>query len=52
MKDQRTSTDRQHPDEQPAGSDGTPKFGRLLLVLILVVVLVGVITYASEALYS
>lgn len=41
-----------HPEEQPAGGDGTPKFGRLLIVLILVVVLTGLITYASEALYS
>ncbi len=55
MKDQQqTPADNpvQHPDEQPAGSDGTPKFGRLLLVLILVVVVVGLITFASEALYS
>lgn len=41
-----------HPEEQPVGSDGTPKFGRLLIVLIVVVVLIGIITYASEALYS
>jgi hypothetical protein len=41
-----------HPEEQPVGGDGTPKFGRLLIVLILVVVLTGVITYLSEALYS
>lgn len=37
--------------EQPE-SDGTPKFGRLLIVLVLVVLLMGVITYVSEALYS
>jgi len=55
MKDpQQTPADNpvQHPDEPPTGSDGTPKFGRLLLVLILVVVVVGLITVASEALYS
>jgi hypothetical protein len=42
----------QHPEEQPTGSDGTPKFGRLLIVLILVVLLMGLITYASQAWYS
>lgn len=42
----------QHPEEQPSGSDGTPKFGRLLIVLVLVVLLMGLITYASQAWYS
>jgi hypothetical protein len=28
--------------------DGSPKFGRLLVVLLLVVALIGVITFASE----
>ena len=32
--------------------DGTPKFGRLLIVLVLAVLLMGVITFASEAYYS
>lgn len=41
-----------HPEEQPSGSDGTPKFGRLLIVLILAVLLVAGITFASQALYS
>jgi hypothetical protein len=41
-----------HPEEQPTGTDGTPKFGRLLIVLFLVVVLIGLITWASEAWYS
>ncbi|MGB7480914.1 MAG: hypothetical protein WA924_11340 [Burkholderiaceae bacterium] len=42
-----------HPDEQPTtGSEGTPRFGRLLIVLALVVVLIGIITYVSEAMYS
>lgn len=41
-----------HPDEQTAGTDGSPKFGRLLIVLILVVVLIGIITVASEAYFS
>ncbi|WP_199724831.1 hypothetical protein [Noviherbaspirillum saxi] len=41
-----------HPDEQPTGAEGTPKFGRLLLVLIGAVLLVVAITLASEAMYS
>ncbi len=32
--------------------DGSPKFGRLLIVLVLAVLLVGVITFASEAYYT
>lgn len=34
------------------GNDGTPKFGRLLLVLLLAVALIGVLTFAAEAYYS
>ncbi len=41
-----------HPDEQPSGTDGSPKFGRLLVVLILAVLLIVAITFGSEALYS
>ena len=41
-----------HPEEQPTGTDGTPKFGRLLIVLILMVILIGFITFASEWLYT
>jgi len=33
------------------GDDGNPKFGRLLIVLLLAVVLVGAITFATEAYY-
>ena len=32
--------------------DGTPKFGRLLIVLLLAVALIGVLTFAAEAYYS
>jgi hypothetical protein len=32
--------------------DGTPKFGRLLIVLVLAVMLIGVITLSAEAYYS
>ncbi|WP_288410418.1 hypothetical protein [uncultured Herbaspirillum sp.] len=41
-----------HPPEQAAGTDGTPKFGRLLVVLICAVLLIVVITFASEAYFS
>jgi hypothetical protein len=41
-----------HPAEQPVGADGSPKFGRLLLVLIGAVLLIVAITFASEAFYS
>lgn len=33
-------------------NDGTPKFGRLLIVLALAVALIGVLTFAAEAYYS
>jgi hypothetical protein len=42
----------QHPEEQAAGSDGAPKFGRLLAVLVAAVLLIVAITFASEAYYS
>jgi hypothetical protein len=41
-----------HPPEQATGTEGTPKFGRLLLVLAAVVMLIVVLTFASEAMYS
>lgn len=41
-----------HPEEQPTGVEGSPKFGRLLIVLVLAVLLVGLITWASEAYYG
>lgn len=42
----------QHPQEQPAGSSGSPHFGRLLIILALAVVLIGVLTFASVAYFS
>lgn len=40
-------------DEQPVSAgDGSPKFGRLLIVLVLAVMLIGAITLAAEAYYS
>lgn len=41
-----------HPDEQPAGIDGTPKFGRLLVVLFIAVMLIVAMTFVAEAFYS
>lgn len=41
-----------HPEERPSGTDDSPKFGRLLIVLVLAVVLIGVITVASESYFS
>lgn len=41
-----------HPAEQPTGSDGSPRFGRLLIVLALAVLVIVAVTFASEALYS
>jgi hypothetical protein len=38
--------------EQAAGADGSPKFGRLLAVLICAVLMIVVITFASEAYFS
>ena len=32
--------------------DDAPKFGRLLLVLLLAVMLIGVLTFVAEACYS
>lgn len=33
---------------EPVEDNGVPKFGRLLIVLLLAVALVGLIAYASE----
>lgn len=41
-----------HPEEQPAGADDVPHFGRLLVVLVAAVLVIVAITFASEALYS
>jgi hypothetical protein len=42
----------QHPEEQPSTGDGTPKFGRLLVVLVFAVILMILLTFATEAYYS
>jgi hypothetical protein len=41
-----------HPEEQPSGAEGQPKFGRLLIVLVLVVLIIGLVTWGSEAYFS
>ncbi len=41
-----------HPEEQPTGTEGSPKFGRLLICLIIAVLAIGLLTWASEAYYS
>ena len=52
--------DNQHPIDEAtdlptaraADNDDAPKFGRLLIVLLFVVMLIAAITFASEAYYS
>jgi hypothetical protein len=41
-----------HPDEPPVGTDGTPHFGRLLLVLAVAVLLIVALTIGSQAYFS
>ena len=41
-----------HPDEPPAGTDGQPQFGRLLIVLALAVLIIVAITVGSQAYFS
>lgn len=50
--DEQRDNPMNHPPEQAAGAEGTPKFGRLLLVLAAVVMLIVVLTFVSEAMYS
>ena len=41
-----------HPEELPVGTDGTPRFGRLLLVLAVAVMLIVAVTFLSQAWFS
>ena len=50
--DKQSDNPMKHPDEQPAGSDDGPHFGKLLVVLIFAVMMVGLLTFASEAYFS
>jgi hypothetical protein len=53
MQDQDASENsKQLPQTQAVETDDSPKFGRLLIVLALAVLLMAVITFASEAFYS
>ena len=48
MRDAYDDNPMQRPDEQPVNPAGQkPKFGRLLVVLVLTVALLGLITWAS-----
>lgn len=42
----------QHPEEQPSGADGSPRFGRLLLLLAFAVLMVVAVTFGSLAYYT
>ncbi len=47
-RDDRDDNPMQHPEEQPVNpANETPQFGRLLVVLLLAVGLLGLITWAS-----
>ena len=39
----------QHPDEQPSGSEGEPRFGLLLIVLACALAVIIAVTFASAA---
>jgi hypothetical protein len=39
------------PEVQSTGVEGSPKFGLLLIVLILTVISLGLLTWAMEAYY-
>ncbi len=41
-----------HPQEQPPAGNGSPRFGRLLIVLVLAVVMIGVLTFVAESYYT
>ncbi|MFZ6816932.1 hypothetical protein [Undibacterium sp. Ji22W] len=47
-----TKEDQVSDKKSPSTDDGTPKFGRLLLVLLFAVALIVVITFATEAYYG
>jgi hypothetical protein len=46
------NTDNLPPEQPVMGSDDAPKFGRLLIVLFLAVLVIIGITFAAEAYYS
>jgi len=40
------------PPPAPPAGDGTPKFGRLLIVLVLAMLMVVALTFGSEAYFT
>jgi len=53
MNDTLDSDTKGHSDKgRTDAGDGTPKFGRLFVVLVLAVMLIGAITLSAEAYYS
>lgn len=40
------------PPSAPPSGDGTPKFGRLLIVLVLAMLMVVALTFGSEAYFT
>lgn len=46
------TSDKSQTEEQSSVSDGTPKFGRLLLLLACAVALIVAITLGSQAYYT
>ena len=57
MRDTAEVRGEEHGEERPAPGrraegDGSPKFGRLLIVLVLAVLLVVAITIGSEAYFT
>ena len=52
MMNEPSNNPMDHPAEQPAGSDGAPKFGRLLLVLLVAVLFIVGMTFLSVTIYT
>jgi hypothetical protein len=52
MQNEPNENPMQHPEEPPMGSDGTPKFGRLLIVLAFGLLMVVLLTFGSQAYYT
>lgn len=44
--------DKEQMSQPTPAQDDSPKFGRLLIVLVLAVMLIVLITFASESFYS
>ena len=52
MQNEEQENPMQHPEEPSSGTDGDPKFGRLLLVLAASVLIVVALTFGSLAYYT